>query len=227
MSRLLLALFFSCLLPAHAETLAALDSPDHRLRLELHQEAHDHTLYLYRHGQLIWHWPAGVWDRLVAAWSSDSSELLFVSAEDRFTLNYLPMKTLFCSPIDETPLLKWGEKVVPYNWNATGQGSIPHDNIFNLDPGAQPRSFRLIYYRSGAPGSRYTTTFDVSLDANLKPTYQLLGGAPERWYAIQPPHFATLLIPSKISAGNQSPASLRHIRPTRQIVDYFPSKSRL
>ncbi|HEX4086681.1 MAG TPA: hypothetical protein VHY22_17345 [Chthoniobacteraceae bacterium] len=113
-----------------------LKSPDGNYEFSL-QHCDDGTgkHCLVRKGELIWSEAGGNQAGLVAGWSAGSDLLIFVE-QDRMSLKLLSIKgeNVTATKLDVQPLCKVGAAEVPYDWNAVGQGSIPHDLVKELKP---------------------------------------------------------------------------------------------
>jgi hypothetical protein len=160
-------MLFLCVLLTGASSFAGntltCTSPDREYVLELQNAGAKSRLLLLKEGHVLWRQPSGDFDQLSAAWAPDSREVLFVG-NDRFSLNYLQIKrdAIRSASIDEKAFEKEGEDLIPYNWNAPNQGSIPHDLIMNIRALKEKGQFSGVLVRAKWP-HKYEVKFIMTI----------------------------------------------------------------
>jgi hypothetical protein len=163
--------------PSLAQAALRQESPDHRHMFWLEGVFPAETYVLRCKDKIIWRESiTSSVDHLVAAWSSDSKRIVFVSGSDRFTFGCVDVSK--SSPryfsINQEAITRLGEKLVPYSWNLPGQGNFPHDNIFELHARQTPSTFAGVYNRA-ASQRRCSLNFVMTLqetNGKMIPSYR-------------------------------------------------------
>jgi hypothetical protein len=131
---------------------AQVTSPNRQYEFAMKNRADGTAGYvLSSEGKQIWEKAGSARDIVVAAWSPDSKQLLFVE-EDRLSLRLVTVTggRVSSFPVDVKPLIRAGEGLLPYDWRAKGQGSIPHDLIVEIVP-LEETTFGGVYLRAKFP----------------------------------------------------------------------------
>lgn len=134
MLRSLISIFFIfvgiCTSPAN-ERLITQESPNKEFVFGLTNKSTKSEFFLSFKNNWIWSDSGELLEKLIAAWSEDSSYVLFVG-EDRMSLKELYINgytSATCVSINESNLLDYGASLIKYNSSIPNQGSIPHDLI--------------------------------------------------------------------------------------------------
>jgi len=111
-----------------------------------------------------------------ACWTIDSYHVLIIYPYESLRILAVGNDTASASSVDETPLSKSAEKLIPYDWGSRAQGGIPHFAVLELKAFANS-SIDGIYERGKYPRKIYIP-FNITFQHLPTQEYTLTFGEP-------------------------------------------------